>query len=128
MADVLIFNPERCQPAMNPGATMSLDEVQLSAGTNELTSEQMQKVQQHPDYARFEKLRAIELVEKSEIVDPLANSEIIDLSGYSIEAAQSIINATNNVETLDSWLKNESRAKVRSTIATRIAQLKEGSI
>lgn len=128
MPSVLIFYPERCQPLMSPTSSMAFDSVVLSAGTNELTSNAIELIQKHPDYARFAKLKAIEIIEKSEVVDLQTNSDITDLSAYAIEQAQTIINSTSDLDTLDSWLKSETRQKVRATIATRITQVKSGSL
>lgn len=128
MPNVVIFHPERCQPALSPTASMAFDSIELKAGTNELTAETLKLVQEHPDFQRFVKLQAIELIEKSEIVDPQINTQVTDLSSYAIEQAQSIVNNTNDLETLDLWLKSETRPKVRTTIATRITQLKSGSL
>lgn len=93
-----------------------------------MTADAVKLVQEHPDFQRFAKLRAIELIEKAEIVDLEINTKVTDLSSYAIEQAQSIVNNTNDLDTLDSWLKSETRSKVRATIATRITQVKSGSL
>lgn len=113
---------------MSPTSSMAFDSVVLSAGTNELTTDAIELIQKHPDYARFAKLKAIEVIEKSEVVDLQINSDITDLSAYAIEQAQTIINSTSDLDTLDSWLKSETRQKIRATIATRITQVKSGSL
>lgn len=113
---------------MSPTASIAFDSVELRAGTNELTPNAIELVQKHPDFQRFSKLMAIELVEKSEIVDLQINTEVTDLSAYAVEQAQSIVNNTSDLDTLDAWLKSETRPKVRTTIATRITQVKSGSL
>jgi len=126
MPQVVIFYPEKCQPPMKPGAGLAFDMIALTAGTNALEETQIQELQKHPDYQRFYRLKAIELVQESEEVDPTANTQIIDLGFYAVEEASTVINSTVDLMTLDAWLKTEQRKAVRTTIATRISQLKQG--
>lgn len=126
MATVLIFSADKCQPPMKPIATMAFDEIVLTSGTNELSPDELRTIQTHPDYQRFVQLKAIELIEKSEIVDPQANIEIVMLTAYAEDEAKKIINNTVDLDVLDVWLKNETRAKIRTAIATRISQVKSG--
>lgn len=113
---------------MKPGAVLAFDSIALVAGTNALDDSKIQKLQEHPDYQRFFKLKAIEIVQQSEKVNPLANTEIIDLGSYAVDEAASVINSTVDLITLDSWLKTEQRKLVRTMIATRITQLKQGLV
>lgn len=126
MPQIVIFYPERCQPPMKPGASLSFDTIVLTAGANALEELRIQELQKHPDYQRFSKLKAIELVQQSEVVDPMANTQIVDLDSYAVEEASTVINSTVDLTTLDAWLKVEQRKSVRTIIATRINQLKQG--
>ena len=128
MPQVVIFYPEKCHPHMKPGAGLAFDTIALTAGTNALQETQIQELQKHPDYQRFYKLKAIEIVQESEEVDPTANTQIIDLGSYAVEEASTVINSTVDLMTLDAWLKTEQRKAVRTTIATRINQLKQGLV
>jgi hypothetical protein len=111
---------------MKPGVVLSFDKIALVAGTNALDETKIQQLQEHPDYQRFSKLKAIEVVQQSETIDPMANTEIIDLGSYAIEEAATVINSTVDLMALDAWLKTEQRKSVRTSIATRINQLKQG--
>ncbi len=126
MLQIVIFYPERCLPTMKSGAVLAFDSIALTAGTNALEEAKIQQLQEHPDYQRFSKLKAIELVQQSETIDPMANTEIVDLGSYAVEEASSIVNSTVDLTTLDAWLKVEQRKSVRGIIATRINQLKQG--
>jgi len=128
MLQVVIFSPEKCQPRMKPGAVLAFDSIALVAGTNALGATKIQQLQEHPDYQRFSKLKAIELVQQSETIDPMANTEIVDLGSYAIEDSATVINSTVDLMTLDAWLKVEQRKSVRTMIATRISQLKQGLV
>lgn len=107
---------------------MAFDSVVLNAGTNLLSPDELMALQGHPDFARFAKKRALELVESSDTVDPTTNTEIVDLGAYSVEEAQTIINSTVDNAALEVWLKSEQRKAVRSSLSTRIAQLKAGIV
>lgn len=122
---VAIFTPDRCQPPIASKARMSFDNVTLKAGTNQLTSEQLEVLRKHPDYPRFERLKAIELVGKPDIVDI---SEAIELSQFSIEDAQRIISASSDITGLTEALQKETRAKVRATLTIRVNELNSGVI
>lgn len=128
MATVVIFYPDKVIPALNPSARLSFDAVELQAGTNALPPDQLEALQKHPDFSRYQSLKAIELVSESEEVDPNANAEIVDLGIYDADQAVKIVNSTNDLAVLDAWLKTETRKTIRSAIATRINQLKSGLI
>lgn len=128
MSTVVIFYPDKSIPPQRGNATLSFDSVELRAGVNSLSSDQLQLLQQHPDFARFQNLKAIELVVHADTVEPLANSEITDLGVYDIDQAATVVNNTNDLTILNSWLKTETRKPIRAIIATRINQLKSGMI
>lgn len=128
MPTLVIFHPDKSIPPQREGATLSFDAVELRAGVNSLPPDQLETLQKHPDFARFQKLKAIELVEKSEEIDPQANSEIADLGVYDADQAVKLVNNTNDLDILDGWLKTETRKPIRTAIATRINQLKSGMV
>lgn len=128
MSKAIIFYPDRTIPPMDKSARMSFDEIELVAGTNNLSAEQIEALQKHPDLARFIKLKAIELIESSEEIEPSINSSIPDLSAYAVEDAQKLVMETVDLATLENWQNSETRKTVKSTLATRISQLKSGVI
>lgn len=127
MSQVIILYPDRVPPfGLAKTARLGFDSIELVAGINNLSPEQIETLQSHPDFARFKQLKAIELIESSEEVEPSTNSSIPDLSAYAVEDAQKLIMETVDLATLENWQNSETRKTVKSTLSTRISQLKSG--
>lgn len=126
---IAIFYPDKCIPKLSETAQMGFDKVFLSAGTNKLTPETLKQLQGHPDFTRYSELGAIELIEEEPTtVDPLANTEEVDLMSFKEVEAIKIVNSTQDTATLEKWLEVEQRTKIRTVLNTRITQLKSGVI
>lgn len=126
MSQAIIFYPDRAVPAMAASARLSFDKIELVAGINNLLPEQIEVLQQHPDFTRYVNLKAIELIESSDIIEPSINTEVLNLGLLNVEDAQKIVMETVDVTTLEHWQVTESRKTVKSTIATRLMQIKSG--
>lgn len=50
--------------------------------------------------------------------------EIIDLSGYNVTTAVTIVGGENNPRLLAAWAKNESREDVKKALASRLEEIK----
>jgi hypothetical protein len=128
MSTVIIWHPERCQPRQSEYSQLTFDSLVLRAGVNPLSEPELLALKKHPDLSRYMKLGAIEFVDSAEFVDPTINVEIIELSAYAVEDAQKIILETFDLNALNTWLLKETRKTVRSTISTRIEQLRAGTL
>jgi len=129
MPAIVIFYPDRCIPKMHETARLGFDQILLTAGTNKLSPEELQQLQIHPDYQRYSEVGALDIVgEQPATIDPLANTEIIDLLQYKDADAIKLVNNTADISTLESWLAVEQRTKIRTSLNTRITQLKTGEI
>lgn len=128
MSTVVIWHPERCLPRQSDYSQLAFDNVILRSGMNALSEYELMALQKHPDLIRYTNLSAIEFIDSTELVDPTVNVEIVELSAYAVEDAQKIIAETVDLNVLNSWLLKETRKTVRSTLSTRIEQLRAGTV
>lgn len=122
----VIFYPDRCVPPLSAIAACFFDSIRLKAGINQLSEKDVQKLQEHPDFQRYLDLKAIEIVQAKEEINPAENTEVVDLKKFAIPKAQEIVLATHDIGVLEGWLHTETRKDVRATLNTRIAQIKAG--
>jgi hypothetical protein len=129
MPGIVLFYPARAIPLMAETAQLGFDKIFLNAGSNKLSPEELQQLKDHPDFARYSEIGALEVIEEEPVtIDPQANTNLADLMSFKEAEAIKIVNNTNSLETLESWLNVEQRSKVRTILNTRITQLKTGAI
>ena len=110
---------------------LSFDGIKIDrAGINyQLTTEEVDRLVAHPDFPRYHgkglEIKEAEMTE-AEVIDPKANAQFSDLSGFTLAQIDEVVNSTHDTEILKKWLAEEKRVKARRAIENRIDAIGQG--
>ena len=125
---LIVFKPE---DLVIRAKALSFDGIKIDrAGINyQLTSEEVDRLIAHPDFPRYLN-KGLEVkeaeTEEAEVIDPKANAQFADLSGFTLNQIDEIVNTTHDSEILRKWLAGEKRVKARRAIENRIDAIAQG--
>jgi len=121
---LIIYRPERENPERR--GSRVIDGLTLDPGTNTVDDDLVKAVADTDTYKQLLEWGAVSVHQPTETVAPVSSTA--ELGGLNIESAQEVIEATNDVPTLEGWLKVETRKTVINAINRRITEIKEGRI
>lgn len=119
------YKPGRCSPPRGPSSQLLFDNITLQAGPrNYLSDDDLSRLMDHPDFARYEAIGAIEIQGAAEAVPTTPGNEYpANLSTLKTEAAEDLINATDDLEVLRTWFDAETRKGVREILSRRMREI-----
>lgn len=131
MSTCVVYKPSKCYPPQTATAELWFDTIALKAGPkNFLDDQQLQALVDHPDYPRYRAWDAIEIMAPE---TPAPELPAIDgkttypsnLSGLSVDKAEHIVNACDDLIVLRTWFDAETRKTLREILTRRISEIVE---
>lgn len=129
MSTCVVYKPSKCYPPQAATAEVWFDSIILKAGSgNFLNDGQLEQLMDHPDFVRYDTWGAIEVVTPD---TPAPDLPVVqgqptypaNLSGISVEKAEDIVNACDDVAVLRAWFDAETRKTLREILTRRIQEI-----
>ena len=129
MTKLLELKPEEL--VIRGSGKLSFDGILLIPGINhQLSQEQVDLILSHPDFSRYLgkglKVYESEQVPVKEVVEPAANTGLADLTDFTVDQVDEVIQATHDAPTIEKWLAIEKRVTVRRQLQNRLEAIKGG--
>ena len=129
MSTCIVYKPSKTYPPQAATAEVWFDNLVLKPGSrNFLSDSQLAELQAHPDYARYQGWGAIEVI-SPELATPelpitdRGTAYPSNLSGISVEKAEDIVNACDDLAVLRAWFDAETRKTLREILTRRIEEI-----
>jgi hypothetical protein len=120
----ILFRPQKCYPPST--ASHFFNTLELRPGTNLVSEAELTTLETHPDFSRYLGWGAVEVVAEPQMTIDLAAPQATDITNFSIETVEPVIEETPDLPTLEAWLDKETRKPVRQLLQRRITALKKG--
>lgn len=129
MSTCVVYKPSKCYPPQAATAEVWFDNVILRPGAgNFLNDSQLDTLISHPDFPRYEAWDALEVVTPDTPAPELptvagAATYPASLGGISVDKAEDIVNACDDVAVLRAWFDAETRKTLREILTRRISEI-----